>query len=46
MIVWIVFKNGIVDEVFDTEQAAVHHMNSLVRKWSLSSIVKKFVKSW
>ncbi len=46
MTVWIVLKNGKIDEVFDNEPSARHHYNSLVSKWSLVEMVRKEVKSF
>ncbi len=45
MKVWIVLKNGKIDEVFDNEDAAIHHKKQLIRKWSLTDIVEKEVLS-
>lgn len=46
MTVWIVLKNGKVDQVFDNETSAIHHHNSLIKKWSITEIIKKEVKSF
>lgn len=43
--VWIVLKNGKVDEVFDSEAAALAHRDNLTRKWSLTEVVRAEVKS-
>ncbi len=49
MTVWIVMRfkgNGYaVDEVFDNEAAALAHKEALTRKWALTEIVRKEVKS-
>ena len=45
MTVWIVMRNGKVDEVFDNETAALAHKEALTRKWALTEIVQKEVKS-
>lgn len=49
MTVWIVmrFKGNsyTVDEVFDNEVAALDHKDDLTRKWALTEIVQKEVKS-
>lgn len=34
-----------VDEVFDNEVAALDHKDALTRKWALTEIVQKEVKS-
>jgi len=49
MTVWIVMrfkgKGYAVDEVFDNEAAALAHRAALARKWALTEIVQKKVKS-
>lgn len=45
MTVWIVFKNGKVDAVFDNEQAAISHRKNLTHGWNLTEIVEKVVYS-
>jgi hypothetical protein len=42
MTVWIVLKNGKVDEVFDDPYMAEAHCKNL--KWSITRIVEKEVK--
>ena len=42
--VYIVLKNGKVDEVFSNREAAENHQKNLVRKWSLTEIVEKELK--
>lgn len=42
--VYIVIKNGKVDEVFSNREAAEHHRKNLTKKWSLTEIVEKEVK--
>lgn len=44
MTVWIVMKNGKVDEVFDNEEAALTHQKNLTRQWSLTDVIKKEVQ--
>lgn len=44
MTVWIVMKNGKVDEVFYDEEAALLHRKNLTRKWNLTEIISKEVK--
>lgn len=44
MTVWIVLKNGKVDEVFTNQVAAHRHQKNLVKKWSLAEIIKREVK--
>lgn len=43
--VWIVLKNGKVDEVFSDEVAAAHHAKQLNKKWSLTEVVEREVKA-
>ncbi len=45
MTVFIVEKNGKIDEVFDNLTAARHHRDMLTRKWNLTSIIEREVKS-
>jgi predicted nucleotide-binding protein len=45
MTVWIVMRSGKVDEVFDNEAAALAHKEALTRKWALTEIIQKEVKS-
>lgn len=45
MNVWIVLRNGKVDEVFDNEVAANAHRNALTKKWAITDIIQKEVKS-
>lgn len=45
MEVWIVLKNGKVDEVFDNEAAARNHARNLNRKWSITEIIHRVVGS-
>lgn len=45
MTVWIVMRNGKVDEVFDDEEAAKNHRKNLTRKWALTELIEKEVKS-
>jgi hypothetical protein len=42
--VYIVLKNGKVDEVFSSREAAKLHRKNLTKKWSLSEIVEREVK--
>lgn len=42
--VYIVLKNGKVDEVFSNREAAENHRKNLMRKWSLTEIVEKELK--
>ena len=42
--IYIVLKNGDVDEVFSTREAAEHHARQLNRKWSITEIVEREVK--
>lgn len=43
--VWIVLKNGKVDEVFDNEPAARLHAKNINRRWNLTDVIVKEVKS-
>jgi len=45
MTVYIVLCNGIVDEVFDSVEAAEHHCKQLTRKWNLTKIIERTVNS-
>ncbi len=45
MKVWIVLKNNIVDEVFDNETSAELHRKNLVKKWNITYIITREVKS-
>jgi hypothetical protein len=45
MTVWIVLKNGVVDEVFDNAPAAIAHRQNLIKKWNITKIIAKEVKS-
>ena len=42
--IYIVLKNGKVDEVFSNREAAELHKKNLVSKWSISEIVEKEIK--
>lgn len=42
--VYIVIKNGKVDEVFSNREAAELHRKNLTKKWSLTEIVEKEIK--
>lgn len=44
--VYIVLKNGKVDEVFTNREAAENHQKNLNKKWSLSEIIEKEVKEF
>ena len=43
MKVYIVLKNGKVDEVFSNREAAECHRKNLTKKWSISYIVESEV---
>lgn len=45
MTVWIVLRNGKVDEVFDNRPAAVAHQTNLTKKWALTDLIEKEVKA-
>lgn len=49
MIIWIVFQNGVISdetiEVFDSLEAAKHHAKMLNKKWNITQIIKKEIKS-
>lgn len=42
--VYIVLKNGKIDEVFSNREAAENHRKNLTKKWSLSEIVEREVQ--
>lgn len=44
MKVWIVLKNGKVDEVFNSLEAAELHRKNLTRGWNLTDLIEKEVK--
>lgn len=44
--VWIVLRNGKVDEVFGSREAAQHHSKSLLHKWNLTEVVEKEIKEF
>lgn len=44
MTVWIVLKNGKVDEVFYSEEAAALHCKNLTKRWNLTEIIAKEVE--
>lgn len=41
--VYIVLKNGSVDEVFSSLEAARHHCRELRRKWNMTEIIERKV---
>lgn len=43
MTVWIVLKNGDVDEVFDNEDAARYHALQLRNKWNVAEVIEREV---
>jgi len=43
--VFIVMKNGKVDEVFSSFEAAKDHRKALAKKWSLTEVIPKEVKT-
>lgn len=43
--VWIVFKNGKVDAVFDNEDAAKLHQKNATRGWNLTQVIEQVVYS-
>lgn len=43
-VVYVVLRNGIVDEVFTNRPAAELHAKNLIKTWSLVSIVEKELK--
>lgn len=45
MEVWIVLKNGKVDEVFDNEAAARAHQCNLTLKWSITEVIHRRVNA-
>lgn len=45
MTIWIVLRNGEVDEVFDNEIVAHQHKKALAAKWALAKVIEKEVKA-
>ena len=45
MTIWIVTRNGVVDEVFDNQIAALNHQKNLTNRWNITNIVEKELKS-
>jgi hypothetical protein len=45
MTIYIVLRNGKVDEVFDNEAAAQLHRKNLTKLWAMSELVIKEIKS-
>lgn len=43
--IWIVMKNGKVDEVFDNFTSAVNHKKNLTGVWALTELIEKKVCS-
>lgn len=43
--VWIVLKNGEVDEVFGDEATARHHAAQLNRRWNITQVIQRAVRS-
>lgn len=44
MTVWIVLKNGKVDEVFNNYHDAKVHAKELNRRWAITDVIEKEVK--
>lgn len=44
MTVWIVTRNGKVDEVFSNEAAAKTHRDNLRNLWNIAEIIEKEVQ--
>jgi hypothetical protein len=45
MRVFIVTRNGQVDEVFDHLTPAEHHRAMLTKKWAIAEIIEREIKS-
>ena len=45
-VVYVVLRNGEVDEVFDNPEAAQLHQHNLTAKWNLTRIIPKLLKAW
>jgi hypothetical protein len=45
MTVWVVLRNGKVDEVFDSYLSARHHQQQLTKLWAITLIVEREVKA-
>lgn len=43
--VWIVLRNGKIDEVFSNKEAAVAHSKALSKKWAIPEIIEKEIKN-
>ena len=44
MTVYVVLKNGNLDEVFSNVASALHHAKQLHKKWAIVAVIKKEVK--
>jgi hypothetical protein len=42
--VYIVLKNGKVDEVFGNREAAENHAKNVIKKWNFTEIIEKEIK--
>lgn len=45
MMIYIVTRNGEVDEVFDSLEAAKHHATQLRRRWNLTEVIERQVNT-
>ena len=43
--VYIVLRNGKVDEVFSSREAAENHCKNITKLWGIPNIIEKEVKS-
>jgi hypothetical protein len=46
MRVYIVLKNGMVDEIFDLYHCAVKHCEHLQKKWNITKIIERNLNSF
>lgn len=44
MTVWIVIRNGVVDRVFGSKEAAEHHRKQLTKRWAITDILEREVE--
>lgn len=43
MQVWIVLKNGKVDEVFSNEASARNHARNANKRWSIAEVITRWI---
>jgi len=42
--VYVVLRNGKVDEIFSNREAAENHAKNLNKKWNITEIIEKEIK--